>query len=306
MSESSARQLAYAVARLLRSVATRMDPPGARPVSSSRQSTWVRRVMDSHDMVEHPDEAYYAEQYFGWIIPQCERDFPNHNVRVLDIGCGQGRLAVPLARWADRGTVVGIDIVPSAIEKARTYAGRLGVTNVEFHESDALAFLRGQPASSFSAILMIETTFFIPAYREVLAEAMRVLAPGARLWLAVWSQFGRLLDSVRRRDWDAADMAWESREGHLGGGPLAFSWHTAAETAALLHSLGLSDVHCRGIGVCSGIEGDALATIAQPSRLMEDERRRLMALERRMSERYADAGRYILGTGRKPTEGQNR
>jgi len=54
--------------------------------------------------------------------------------RCLDFGCGVGRLMVPLAGRFERA--VGVDVSPSMLAEARRNAGRFGLTNVEFAESD--------------------------------------------------------------------------------------------------------------------------------------------------------------------------
>jgi tRNA A58 N-methylase Trm61 len=54
--------------------------------------------------------------------------------RVLDVGCGWGRLALHVAREA--GSVVGLDRDPVLIEDARVRARTAGLDNAEFHQVD--------------------------------------------------------------------------------------------------------------------------------------------------------------------------
>lgn len=54
--------------------------------------------------------------------------------RVLDVGCGWGRLSLLLAPSCDR--VVGLDRDPALIVEARERAARAGLTNVEFRQAD--------------------------------------------------------------------------------------------------------------------------------------------------------------------------
>ena len=54
--------------------------------------------------------------------------------RVLDLGCGWGRLTLALASRARH--VIGLDREPALIEDARRRAAAAGVDNVEFHEAD--------------------------------------------------------------------------------------------------------------------------------------------------------------------------
>lgn len=51
--------------------------------------------------------------------------------KILDYGCGVGRLAVPFARMAD--TVTGVDISPSMLAEARQSCDARRLTNVSFH-----------------------------------------------------------------------------------------------------------------------------------------------------------------------------
>jgi SAM-dependent methyltransferase len=54
--------------------------------------------------------------------------------RVLDVGCGWGRLTLALAR--DAAWVVGLDRDAALIREARKRAAAAGRANVEFHEAD--------------------------------------------------------------------------------------------------------------------------------------------------------------------------
>jgi ubiquinone/menaquinone biosynthesis C-methylase UbiE len=55
--------------------------------------------------------------------------------RVIDIGCGDGRLALGCAPYA--AEVAGVDPDPEAIRAARAKAHEAGATNVKFHEGVA-------------------------------------------------------------------------------------------------------------------------------------------------------------------------
>jgi|SRR5579884_1532037 len=64
------------------------------------------------------------EEHFGALV----------GGRVLDHGCGVGRLALPLAECFSE--VVGLDISPSMLAEARSNAKRLAATNVRFVLAD--------------------------------------------------------------------------------------------------------------------------------------------------------------------------
>jgi SAM-dependent methyltransferase len=69
--------------------------------------------------------------------------------RILSIGCGDGRRELAMANHA--GGIVGLDISPVAIEKARELARQLGIRNVEFQVDDASDLERRYP-KQFDAV----------------------------------------------------------------------------------------------------------------------------------------------------------
>lgn len=64
------------------------------------------------------------------------KSFVDPSLPILDLGCGNGRQSRYLARHFDR--VVGADVSPSAVARARAEAAEAGVTNVEFRVLNAL------------------------------------------------------------------------------------------------------------------------------------------------------------------------
>lgn len=102
-----------------------------------------------------------------------------HQDRVLDAGCGIGGSALWLA--ANLGCkVVGINIVPWQVERARLLAEQRGLQKlVDFRLSDyADTKLEGE---SFTVIWGLESIVHAEDKRAVIEEAFRLLKPGGRL-----------------------------------------------------------------------------------------------------------------------------
>ena len=256
--------------------------------------------MSLHDMEAHPDERYYARQYWHWLEPEVGRLAEATEPRVLDIGCGQGRMSLPVARALPHGRVIGVDLTGPAIAAARAKAAHSGLKNVDFHEADAVAFLESQGTESFDLALMTEVSFFMPRFGEAIAATRRLLKNDGVLFASFRSQYYYLLHSVRDRDWRSARLAVEARQGEWGGSSAWFSWQTPEDVLAILKENGFSTIApLRGIGVCSGIANDPLDAIARPSALTDREQEQLMDLELSLSEEYAAAGRYILAVAKK-------
>jgi len=97
--------------------------------------------------------------------------------RVLDAGCGTGQVTVELARIANQ--VDGADFVQEMLDVARGKTGRLGLTNVSFHQMpvESLSF----PDASFDAVVLSNVLHLIDAPDKALSEARRVLKPQGKL-----------------------------------------------------------------------------------------------------------------------------
>lgn len=102
---------------------------------------------------------------------------------ILELGCGSGRVAAPLA--ADGHRVVGLDRSPAMLQRARARAARAGV-ELELHESDVRDFSLDE---TFPLLVMVANTFLMlePEDRwACLARAREHLAEGGRLALHVF------------------------------------------------------------------------------------------------------------------------
>lgn len=150
---------------------------------------------------------------------------------------------------------------------------------------------------------MTEVAFFLPSYQEVIGQIYRVLSPGGLAFISFWSKYYRLLQMVKGRSWETAEMILKDSEGFWKGDSVWLSGQTVERIQELLTNTGFSGIKFRGIGISSGIEGDPLAMIARPSLLSKGEQQRLMMIETALGEAYADCGRYILAIAIKRENG---
>jgi SAM-dependent methyltransferase len=99
--------------------------------------------------------------------------------RWVEIACGPGLIARALAPRV--GSVLGVDLTPAMVEKARADAVAAGVDNVSFEVGDATAL--DLPADSFDGAITRFSLHHIPAPIRVLEEIARVVKPGG--WIVV-------------------------------------------------------------------------------------------------------------------------
>jgi arsenite methyltransferase len=146
---------------------------------------------------------------------------------VLDLGSGAGMDAFLAAREVGpTGHVIGVDMTPDMVERARENARKAGVGNVEFR----LGEIERLPVADGSVDIIISNCVInlSPDKPAVFAEAFRVLKPGGRMVVSDLVLKQPLSDDVRH--------SVEAYVGCVAGASL----HT--EYLALMRAAGFADV----------------------------------------------------------------
>jgi arsenite methyltransferase len=159
------------------------------------------------EVIEHPDETFHfhtglratanAGYRYEWLegLPKSSIasfagvanpfywGLPRPGERVVDVGSGTGMDSMVAANAVGaEGRVVGVDMTPEMLERARAGAQEAGIPNVEFREGLAEQL----PVDDGWADLVISNGVInlvpdkLGAYREV----ARVLKPGGRVQIA--------------------------------------------------------------------------------------------------------------------------
>jgi SAM-dependent methyltransferase len=106
-------------------------------------------------------------------------------LRLLDVACGSGNLAIPAARAG--AIVTGVDIATNLLEQARARAESEGLT-IRFDEGDAENLPYADAA--FDVVVTMFGAMFAPRPELVAAELTRVCRPGGRIAMANWTPGG--------------------------------------------------------------------------------------------------------------------
>lgn len=160
-------------------------------------------------------------------------------LKVADLGCGEGYLAIEAARWAER--VVAVNRSDVVLNRAKALARRRRVSNVIWKKGE-LEKLPIKDASVDVALLSQALHHAAQPARAV-AEAARITAPGGRVLILDLREHGE--EWVRSK---------------LGDRTLGFSDHTLAR---MLTDAGLADVH---VGVGARKSGDPFTVLIASAR----------------------------------------
>jgi trans-aconitate 2-methyltransferase len=98
--------------------------------------------------------------------------------RVLDVGCGDGKITAEMARAIPHGAAAGVDASPQMIEFASQTFPASKISNLEFHVMDArkIQFVR-----KFDVVFSNAALHWVNDHQAFLRGAASVLKPGGRL-----------------------------------------------------------------------------------------------------------------------------
>ena len=132
---------------------------------------------------------------------------------VLDLGSGAGLDVFRAARAvAPSGHVIGVDMTPAMLARAREGASRLGLVNVEFREG----LIEELPVEGGSVDVIISNCVINLSTDkpQVFREAYRVLRPGGRLIASDILRHGPRLTALKPESWCACVDGAEAPESY--------------------------------------------------------------------------------------------
>lgn len=167
--------------------------------------TLRKAIQDEYrEVAEHPDKGFhfhtgrrlaaivgYKDEWLAGVSERAVESFagtgnpfaigePRSGEHVVDVGSGGGIDSLIAARMVGpTGQVVGVDMTPAMLDRARAAAKESGLHNVEFRE----AYMEELPVPDAWADVVISNGVLnlTPDKQKTLGEMFRVLRPGGRL-----------------------------------------------------------------------------------------------------------------------------
>ena len=144
--------------------------------------TTIQPQLDAATVYE---EVFVPALFAPWPPKVVEAAHIGPGQRVLDVACGTGVLARHVASLVGpSGSVAGLDPNPGMLEVARKLE-----PSIEWHSgaAESLPF----PDESFDAVVSQFGMMFFSDRAGAVREMLRVLKPGGRWAVAVWSSLGQ-------------------------------------------------------------------------------------------------------------------
>ena len=104
------------------------------------------------------------------------------NARILDIGFGNGEIALAVAQAFPQGFVEGMDLTERNVALAETKARERGISNVRFWREDVERWQ--PPAGRYDGVIAMQVMQFIAEPDELIRRVFRALRPGGAFLFA--------------------------------------------------------------------------------------------------------------------------
>ena len=148
------------------------------PASDRRRAEWTERV-ERYARDAAPRTYPFAVALVALLPPAA-------GAQVLDVATGTGLVAVEAGRRVGpRGSVLATDFLQAWEPFVSASASAASVTNVTFGSMPAEEL--ALPDASFDVVYCQFGLMFVPEPLRALREMRRVLRPGGRVGIAVWS-----------------------------------------------------------------------------------------------------------------------
>jgi len=147
----------------------------------------MKRSKHYRAIAEYYDAEYVSNDVLDHDVPMLLDHLPKRSQRVLELCCGTGRAAVPLAEAGHRMTGIDVDSALLAIARRKAKVSGLDASRLELVRADVLTFRRD--AEFDWAFLIFNTLLNFTTLAEqdkLMSNVCAALKPGGRFWIDVF------------------------------------------------------------------------------------------------------------------------
>ena len=155
-------------------MSTAAPSPEMETLKTKLKTTW--EAGDFSEVAKHIEKV--AEEFV-------DRLDIKPGMKVLDVACGSGNLAIIAAQKGAETT--GIDIAENLVESAKKRAETAGL-DIKFEQGDAEAL--PYEDNTFDVVMTMFGAMFAPRPDVIASELVRVCKPGGRIAMANWTPEG--------------------------------------------------------------------------------------------------------------------
>ena len=162
-------------------------------------------------------------------------------LNLLELGCGNGKLAREIAARGFHGDYVGVDLTPHFLQTAgESLEGRSGFMFLQSDLSEP-DWDHPLPHRAYDAILAFAVLHHLPGEtirRKVLERARALISPGGRFYLSAWQPLNSQRLRSRLQPWKAIGLA----EGQVDPGDILIDWRQGGEGLRYVHVYSQSEL----------------------------------------------------------------
>jgi ubiquinone/menaquinone biosynthesis C-methylase UbiE len=193
---------------------------------------------------------------------------PTAQDKVLDVGCGPGRLSLSLAEIT--GHVTGIDLTPEMLAQAKALQSERGIANIDWMQGDILPMPFAD--ESFTLVVTQATFHHLADPGAVLTEMTRVCVSGGRIVVIDLTP-----DAAKTEAFDRIETFRDPSHRHA---------MTFEELRALGHNAGLEELTIHRYGTDMPIEPVLASSSFERPGILEEIRALIREDAQSRSDRY--------------------
>jgi 2-polyprenyl-3-methyl-5-hydroxy-6-metoxy-1,4-benzoquinol methylase len=131
-----------------------------------------------------PDEQMW-DQFFDPDVILDGLGISDLSGNIVDVGCGYGTFSLPAAR-KNKGMIYALDIENEMIQAVQKKANEAGMRNIIAIQRDFMMVGSGLPDNSCEYVMLFNI-LHAENPLTILAEAIRILAPGGKVGVIHWN-----------------------------------------------------------------------------------------------------------------------